>query len=72
MTADLHRALGRLESKVDLLLDRARAAEEAHRESSARITKLEHESTATKAAAGVIATIITLAGAVLSKILGTP
>jgi hypothetical protein len=72
MTADLHRALGRLESKVDLLLERAQSTEEAHREAAQRLTKLEHESTATKAAAGVIAGLVAVAGAMMDKLWGHP
>lgn len=70
MMDDLNRALGRLEGKVDLLLERARDAEEGDKRLSERVTRLEHSATAQKATVGVIATVTAGASTVLAKLFG--
>lgn len=58
MDQDTHRLLGSLEAKVDILLERT-ASEVTEREKDReRISKIEHELTATKAVAGVISAIV--------------
>ena len=66
-TEELHRALGRLEAKVDILLERSEAAERDRDALSERISKLEHKATAQKAVVGFIATIAGAASAFASK-----
>lgn len=67
---DIHRAIGRLEAKVDILLERSEASEKERELLAERISKLEHGATAQKAAVGVIATITGAASAYAAKLFG--
>lgn len=58
MTPDIHRTLGNLDAKVDLLLKFHSEAKEERDKDRERITKLEHEATGLKAKAGLIAMIV--------------
>lgn len=55
MNTDLARDLGRLEAKVDLLLERTAKFSEDHEKIDSRVTKLEHGVVASKTAVGLIA-----------------
>lgn len=73
MTNDLnsiHRDIGRLEAKVDILLARSAAAELAHEIHEKRIAVLEHERTKQNAIVATVAAIAGFASSYIGKILG--
>jgi hypothetical protein len=69
---DLIRALGSVEGKLDILLQRAEKIEESTSKLTDRVSKLEHESTASKTAialgAGLIATAAGAVGAMADRL----
>lgn len=67
---DIQRSIGRLEAKVDVLLERSSRLESALESRDGRIAKLEHANTAQNAVVGVIATIAGACSAFISKFLG--
>lgn len=62
---EIFRALGSLESKVDMLISKVdRQHDDSHRLEE-RVSKLEHESTATKSAIGITVGIVGFASAAI-------
>lgn len=55
MSTELARDIGRLEAKVDLLLEQSAKISENHEKIHDRVSKLEHGVTASKTAVGIIA-----------------
>ena len=67
---DIHRAIGRLEGKVDILLERTSASEVERKDHDKRIAQLETDAATSKAVVGIIGTIAGSASALLAKFFG--
>ena len=71
MNDEVHRTLGNLEAKVDILLERSSKSEEEREKDRDRITQLEHDKTATKAVAAAISAGIAILRTVVDKFFPT-
>jgi hypothetical protein len=70
MTDDIQRAIGRLEGKVDLLLERSNRSDADREALTERIAKLENGADQQKAVVGVLGTVAGAVSAFASKYLG--
>ena len=67
MNDDVHRLLGNLEAKVDILLERSAKSDEEREKDRARITALEHDKTKVRAIAAAISVGIGALWTVIEK-----
>jgi|TARA_B100000315_G_C14486487_1_gene545440 hypothetical protein len=68
---EIYRVLGRLESKVDSLLEENRRFENTMKDANKRITRLEHDRTMVYGAATVLGVIGSAVIWIISKLIST-
>lgn len=70
MTPELHREIGSLQAKVDILLERSAKKELSDEKRDERITQLEHDKTRITAYAAVVSAAVGFAWTVAAKFVG--